>query len=82
MTFAPPNLKSFTCGKPDHGGSDDYCVVGVGHLVEGDPSINECTDLPNGFEAERAAVGQPWLRSPIDAAPPTTRWKATIIQRR
>lgn len=58
----------FMCGKGDHGGSDDCHVVGVGHLVERDPSINECADLPSGFEAERKAVGEPWLRTPIDAA--------------
>jgi len=59
---------SFMCGKSDHGGAEDCHVVGVGHLVNRDPSIDECADLPNGFEAEREAVGKPWLRTPIDAA--------------
>jgi hypothetical protein len=59
---------SFTCGQADHGGSEDYRVVGVGHVVERDPSLNECADLPSGFEAEREAVGKPWLRTPIAAA--------------
>jgi len=59
---------SFMCGQSDHGGAEDYKVVGVGHVIERDPSVNECADLPNGFEAERAAVGKPWLRSRVDAA--------------
>ena len=58
----------FMCGKGDHGGSEDCHVVGVGHLVKRDPSINECADLPDGFEAERKAVGEPWLRTRIGAA--------------
>ena len=59
---------SFMCGRCDHGGSDDYRVVGVSHVVERDPSVNDCSDLPNGYEAEREGVGKPWLRTQIDAA--------------
>jgi len=51
----------FMCGGADHG-DNDIRVVGVGHLVERDPTLNECADLPNGFEAERSTVGAPWLR--------------------
>ncbi len=56
----------FMCGKTDHGGSEDCRVVGVGHLVDRDPSINRCADLPDGFEAERNAVGGHWSRKRID----------------
>jgi hypothetical protein len=31
--------------------------------------LGECADLPDGFEAERSAIGQPWLRSPIPRGP-------------
>lgn len=58
----------FMCGKDDHGGPEDCHVVGVGHLVESDSSINQCADLPDGFEAERKAVGDPWLRTRNDGS--------------
>jgi hypothetical protein len=57
---------SFLCGDNDHT-SDGYRVVGVGHLVERDATIDECADLPPEFEAERTAIGQPWLRCPVEA---------------
>jgi hypothetical protein len=56
----------FMCGCTDHA-QDDCHVVGVGHLIDRDATLNECSDLPVGFEAERSAVGQPWLRSAIDS---------------
>jgi hypothetical protein len=39
-------------------------VVGIGHLIDEDPSLHACSDLPNGHEAERLSIGSPWLRSP------------------
>ena len=59
---------SFMCGHTDHGGAEDIRVVGVGHLVAADPSLHACADLPNGYEAERNAVGDSWLRGPTTAA--------------
>lgn len=41
----------------DHG--DDGHLVGVEYLAERDPTINECTDLPNEFEAQLALPDQP-----------------------
>jgi hypothetical protein len=38
-------------------------VVGLNHLLERDPSLKEVLDLPDGWEAERAAPGQRWQRS-------------------
>ena len=58
---------SFMCGGTDHG-PDDCHVVGVGHLIDRDASLNQCADLPNGFEAERAGPNDGWVQSPIDAA--------------
>ena len=55
----------FMCGASDHG-SNDIHVVGVGHLTERDPTLNQCADLPEGSEAERSAVGSPWLRARYD----------------
>jgi len=53
---------SFMCGKSDHGGAEDCHVVGVGHLVNRDPSIDECADLPqwlrSGTRSGRKALAQ------------------------
>ncbi|WP_152565180.1 MULTISPECIES: hypothetical protein [Methylobacter] len=46
------------CGGNDH--SDDGHLVGIGHLVERDPSLDELVDLPDGWEAERHSPEQPW----------------------
>jgi hypothetical protein len=56
---------NFACGQRDHGGADDFHVVGVGHLGNRDPSVNECADLPVGFIAERTSVGSPWIRQEL-----------------
>ena len=53
---------NFACGNTDHGNAEDFHVVGVGHLVARDPSINQCADLPVGFIAERSAAAFPWAR--------------------
>ena len=58
----------FMCGAADHAGDDGH-LVGVGHLTDRDPSLNECADLPNGFVAERFAVGEPWARNEISSEP-------------
>ena len=38
-------------------------LVCLRHPVEGDPSLQELADLPVGWCAERAAPGEPWIRS-------------------
>ena len=62
----------FMCGADDHAGDDGH-LVGVGHLIDRDPSLNECSDLPNGFVAERSAVGEPWQRGEISPDPSLDR---------
>jgi hypothetical protein len=57
----------FVCGRRDHEGADDFHLVGVGHLIDRDPSLNECADLPLGFAAERPSVGSPWVRIGLSA---------------
>lgn len=37
-------------------------VVGLNHLVDRDPSLLELADLPDDWEAERATVGERWIR--------------------
>jgi hypothetical protein len=58
----------FLCGRADHGGHSDYLVIGIGHVTELEASVSECADLPDDCEAERKAVGAPWIRTPISAS--------------
>ncbi len=57
---------AFVCGGPHEDSASAYRVVGVGHLTSDDPTLNQCADLPLGFEAERSALGVPWIRTKID----------------
>jgi hypothetical protein len=56
---------SFLCGGVHLDSAESYRVVGVGHLFGRDATLHECADLPDGNEAERAAVGEPWIRTAI-----------------
>ncbi len=54
----------FLCGGDDH--PDDaaaFRVVGLGHVVERDPSLGEILDLAPNEEAERATLSATWVRS-------------------
>lgn len=55
------------CGDehPDDGSS--YSVIGIGHVVEHDPTLTEVLDLAPGWDAERACVGAQWTRTPIES---------------
>ncbi len=59
---------TFTCGSTDHGANDSH-LAGIGHMLERDPSLGECLDLLEGFEAQRTWIGVPWLRSRIGTPP-------------
>lgn len=37
-------------------------VVGINHLFDRDPTLNELRDLPNGWEAERDAPNLQWRK--------------------
>jgi hypothetical protein len=52
------------CGK-EHNSREVVHVVGLNHLIERDPTLLELNDLPNGWEAERAHLGDPWLRGQV-----------------
>ena len=51
------------CGDGHPSDASWYRVVGLGHVVDDDPSIMEVLDLQAEEEAERAEVGQPWVRA-------------------
>jgi hypothetical protein len=55
----------FLCGAMHADSADAYRVVGAGHLFGDDPTLHECADLPHGYEAERADVGEPWIRTKV-----------------
>jgi hypothetical protein len=51
------------CGG-DHPDDGSECrVVGLGHVVDHDPTLLEVLDLNPGEEAERSGVGASWVRS-------------------
>lgn len=54
----------FLCGQ-EHGEEEHYSLVGVGHLLERDPSLRELADLEPDWEAERGAKDEPWLRTRV-----------------
>lgn len=41
-------------------------VVGLNHLLERDITLAELQDLPDEWEAERAHVGDAWIRTRIE----------------
>lgn len=54
-----------SCGVEHAQSTDDWKVVHRSHLTEADVSVNEALDLADGEQAERLAVGEPWVRGPI-----------------
>jgi len=52
----------FLCGD-EHESTDGAQVVGVGHLTERDPSLNQLVGLPSGWEAERQTTKNNWARN-------------------
>jgi hypothetical protein len=53
------------CGDEHDDDASAYEVVGIGHFLDADPSLNEVLDLKPEWDAERAAPGATWVRSPI-----------------
>lgn len=51
------------CGDEHPDDASAYRVVGIGHVLDYDPSVAEVLDLRPNQEAEREAVGEPWARS-------------------
>jgi hypothetical protein len=53
----------FMCGNDDHDGQREPFHVSIGIIVSRDQTLNDVADLPSGWEAERRAVGMPWIRT-------------------
>src|SRR5579884_2477847 len=54
----------FLCGENHPDDASAYKVVGIGHVLDRDPSLTQLDDLPPNLEAERKKVGEEWVRSP------------------
>jgi hypothetical protein len=52
----------FLCGEMHPDDESSYRVVGIGHVLERDPSLDALADLPADWEAERKALGGKWKR--------------------
>lgn len=50
------------CGEDRPDSADAFRVMGVGRLVDSDPSLVEVLDLEPQHEAERSRVGDVWER--------------------
>jgi hypothetical protein len=55
----------FLCGDNHSNDPSAYRVVGIGHVLDQDPSLMQVSDLPPNREAERKNVGEGWVRRPI-----------------
>ena len=53
----------FLCGYV-HQGTADYRIVGIGHIIEREPTLQDVLDLPDNWDAERESVDSPWKRMP------------------
>jgi hypothetical protein len=52
------------CGQDDHDGGPAYAWVGLGHLLDADPSLRDVQNLEFGFEAERTSSTAQWSYRP------------------
>ena len=55
------------CGGMHKNSASELRVVGIGHLLQRDPSLLALIDLPPEWEAERESPSGPWLRTPCKA---------------
>ena len=55
----------FLCGGDHPDDESAYKVVGIGHVLDQDPSLRLLDDLPPNWEAERTTIGQPWVRTDL-----------------
>ncbi len=59
----------FLCGDEHPEDASYYKVVGIGHVLEQDISLEALLDLAPEQEAERVAPGQPWIRTDLSKLP-------------
>jgi hypothetical protein len=54
----------FLSGGDHENNASNYRVVGIGHVLQDDPSLRSELDLPPDWESERKDPGEPWIRMP------------------
>lgn len=54
---------SLLCGDIHTNDAASYRVVGIGHVLAHDPSVQSVMDLQPEWEAERASVAGDWIRT-------------------
>lgn len=52
----------FLCGGEHPQDASAYKVVGIGHILDSDSSLQALHDLPPEWEAERTDIGEDWVR--------------------
>lgn len=55
----------FSCGEQHPNGESTYRVIEIGHLLAKYPDLNVLLDLLPNAEAERSAIGKPWIRTDL-----------------
>ena len=62
----PDGYWQFFCGE-EHDFENEVChLVGIGHLIDSDPSIEDLAIMGKGTYAEREAVGEKWKYGVLD----------------
>lgn len=61
----------FLCGDEHEDTASSYRVVGIGHLLDRDHTLESLLDLPSEWEAERQSPESAWIRTP--SSPTDTR---------
>jgi len=59
--------RCFLCGGGHPDSAEYYRSVGLGHVLDDDPTLRAVASLGPGEEYERPSVGEPWTHQP---APP------------
>jgi len=58
--YAKDHSWAFCCGTSI--ATEDGRVIGMGTVLDLDPTLVEIADLSPGYRATRKAVGEPWVR--------------------
>ncbi|MGP0062733.1 MAG: hypothetical protein ACLQGP_03905 [Isosphaeraceae bacterium] len=61
----------------EHVFEEDAAVVGLGEMVQFDPSLIELADLPTGWYAWRSTLDRPWQRAEGDPPANATAERGT-----
>ena len=56
----------FLCGDVHPNEASSYRVVGIGHVLAADPSLQRVMDLQPDWEAERESSSGNWIRTRCD----------------